>query len=867
MMTDNHKSILLSVSVLITAMLISMGATFYILYRIHMDEERVRLTIIVQSQAKLLEAVARFDAQHSPNYPGGSFEATLSQFKEAHRAYKEFGKTGEFVLGHLADGGIEFLLTSRHGDKDLPDHIPFDSPWAEPMRRALEGEHGCMVGQDYRGVKVLAAYEWIKEMNLGLVAKIDMREIKRPFLTAGLVTGLLSIIIAAVGALILLNANPFFRRLVESEQRYRFLVENQNDFVVKLDPEKRLRFASPNYLKNFNLEMKDLIGKPFFALIHEEDRERVARSMDALARPPFTTAHEERALTVNGWRWFEWSARSILDDKGSVQEIISVGRDITPRKEVEKQLGITQFAVDKSKSTFFWMNPECRIVYANEHACGSLGYSRDELVGKYVWDIDPDFRPEHWAAFWPMLKQKKSITIETHHKRKDGTVFPVEITANYILYDGQEHDFAYARDITERKRAETELKKHRDHLEELVSERTALAEKRAAQLQQLAIELSRAEDQERRRLATVLHDDIQQLLALLKLRVKILILPEPFGDPIDERTDGGINEKLQAIEHLIDKILDKSRNLSHHLSPPVLYQNGLSAALEWLAHEMETQHALQVAFEIAPDVDPDSSVLASILFRSARELLFNVVKHSGTRSARITARTEGDQILLCVSDSGKGFDPVAGRQNWRRNVGFGLFSIEDRIKMLGGRMEIDGAPGRGCGVTLIVPRHAAVEPDDVTPETPAALLTAPEIAAPDAVIPAPDEHRRIRILIVDDHELLCEALANLLEGEPDFAVAGQAHDGREAVKLALEQKPDVILMDISMPEVSGIEATAEIKRREPDIRIIGLSMHKEAAMQRKMLDAGACAYLTKGGSSEELIETVRRLACENGRRA
>ena len=867
MMTDNHKSILLSVSVLIAAIFISMGATFSILYRIHMDEERVRLTIIVQSQAKLLEAVARFDAQHSSAYPGGSFEATLSQFKDAHRLYKEFGKTGGFDLARRTDGRIEFLLTRKNPDMALPDSIAFDSPWAEPMRRALSGEKGCMLGLDHRGVAVLAAYEPITEMNMGLVAKIDLRELRQPFVTAGLAAGILSIIIAVAGALILLKANPFSRRLVDSEQRYRFLVENQNDFVVKLDPEKRLLFASPNFLKTFGLDAGDPFDKPIFPLIHEKDREDVTQSLETLTRPPFTTSHEERAMTVDGWRWFEWSARSILDDKGNIREIISVGRDITVRKEAEKQLGITQFAVDKSKSAFFWMNPESQIVYANEHACGSLGYAPDELAGKYVWDIDPDFRPEHWAAFWPMLKQKKSITIETRHQRKDGTVFPVEITANYILYDGQEHDFAYARDITERKRAEAELEQHRDHLEELVSERTALAEKRAAQLQQLAIELSRAEDQERRRLATVLHDDIQQLLALLKLRVKILIPSKPSGDPIVERTDGGINKKLQAIELLIDKILDKSRNLSHHLSPPVLYQNGLSAALGWLATEMETQHALQVAVETEPYVDPDSPVLASILFRSARELLFNVVKHSGTHAARVTARLEGDQILLRVTDSGKGFDDDDVRRNWRRNIGFGLFSIEDRINMLGGRMEIEGAPGRGCTVTLIVPKHAAVEPDDVTPEPTVAFLSAPGSTAPDAVIPPLDEPHRIRILIVDDHELLCQALANLLEGEPDFAVAGQAHDGREGVRLALEQKPDVILMDVSMPEVSGIEATAEICRHEPGIRIIGLSMHKDAAMERKMRDAGACAYLTKGGSSEELIETIRRVDCENAHRA
>lgn len=863
MMTDSHKSILLSVSVLITAILISMGTTFYILYRIHMEEEKVRLTLIAQSQARLLEAVARFDAAHSQAFPGGPFEATLSQFKAAHRIYKEFGKTGEFVLGRRADDRIMILLSSRQGDMDLPDAVPFDSPRAEPIRRALNGEKGCMVGPDYRGVTVLAAYEWIAEMHLGLVAKIDMREVRRPFLTAGLAAGLLAIVIAAVGALLLLKANPFFRRLVESEERYRFLVQNQNDFVVKFDPDGRLLFAGPNYLKTFSLEPDDLGTATFLATIHKEDRERFIRSLDALTRPPFETAHEGRAMTAYGWRWFEWSAKSVLDDHGSVREIISVGRDITPRKEAEKQLLITQFAVDKSKSTFFWMNPECRIVYANEHACGSLGYTRDELVGRYVWDIDPDFSPAHWAEFWPRLKQEKSITLETRHRRKDGTVFFVEVTANYIVYDGQEHDFAYARDISVRKEVEQELKQHREHLEELVSERTALAETRALQLQQLAVELSKAEDLERRRLATVLHDDIQQLLALLKMKVRILLPPDADCRTGDQ-TNGGFTDMRRPIEHLIDKILDKSRNLSHHLSPPILYQSGLTAALAWLAQDMENRHGLRVAVETLPGADPDSPVIASILFRSARELLFNVVKHSGTTAARITAGSEDDHHLLRVADSGKGFHPDLVRQKWRQNAGFGLFSIEDRISMLGGRMEIESAPELGCIVALIVPKSAAAKAG----EGPIDLLAAPGPEPPEfpfqSSLPVPDEQDRIRIMIVDDHELLCETLTNLLEGEPDFDIVGQAHNGREAVRLAAEWKPYVILMDVSMPEVSGIEATDIIHKTAPDIRIIGLSMHQNAAMRQKMLDAGACAYLTKGGSSEELIETVRRVVSEAG---
>jgi DNA-binding NarL/FixJ family response regulator len=122
----------------------------------------------------------------------------------------------------------------------------------------------------------------------------------------------------------------------------------------------------------------------------------------------------------------------------------------------------------------------------------------------------------------------------------------------------------------------------------------------------------------------------------------------------------------------------------------------------------------------------------------------------------------------------------------------------------------------------------------------------------------------IRVLLADDHELVRYALRTVLEAEGDIDIVGEAHNGREAVRLAAERKPDVILMDVSMPEVSGIEATDIIHKTAPDIRIIGLSMHQNAAMRQKMLDAGACAYLTKGGSSEELIETVRRVVSEPG---
>lgn len=128
------------------------------------------------------------------------------------------------------------------------------------------------------------------------------------------------------------------QRLKESEAKYRLIVENQNDLVVKFDAENRLLFVSPTYCSTFGRSESDLMGKKFMPLIHEEDRERVAQSIASLKTPPHTTYHEERAMTEKGWRWFGWSVRALVDDRSNILEVISVGRDITERKSLEEQL-------------------------------------------------------------------------------------------------------------------------------------------------------------------------------------------------------------------------------------------------------------------------------------------------------------------------------------------------------------------------------------------------------------------------------------------------------------------------------------------------------------------------------------------------
>ena len=136
---------------------------------------------------------------------------------------------------------------------------------------------------------------------------------------------------------------------------------------------------------------------------------------------------------------------------------MAFGRDIRERKRVERDLRLVNAAINKSRTSFFWMNPEGRIDYVNEYACQSLGYRADELVYKYPWDFDSHFPPEAWPEFWRDLKQNTTAIIQTRHMRKDGTIFPVEAVGNYINYGGDEYDFAFVQDISERKLAEKKL--------------------------------------------------------------------------------------------------------------------------------------------------------------------------------------------------------------------------------------------------------------------------------------------------------------------------------------------------------------------------------------------------------------------------
>lgn len=201
--------------------------TISVLYSTALDQEKARLEETAKSQARLIEAIARFDALHTRDYPTGAKEATLSQIIDAHNHYKGFGETGEFTLSKIEGDKIVFLLNHRHYDLKNPKSIPLDSELSEPMRLALSGKSGTIIGLDYRGVKVLAAYEPVAELDLGIVAKIDLAEIRAPFLKAMLISGIIGIIAIALGTMLFVYVtNPLIRELNNTIQTLQEALNN-----------------------------------------------------------------------------------------------------------------------------------------------------------------------------------------------------------------------------------------------------------------------------------------------------------------------------------------------------------------------------------------------------------------------------------------------------------------------------------------------------------------------------------------------------------------------------------------------------------------------------------------------------------------
>jgi CheY-like chemotaxis protein len=245
---------------------------------------------------------------------------------------------------------------------------------------------------------------------------------------------------------------------------------------------------------------------------------------------------------------------------------------------------------------------------------------------------------------------------------------------------------------------------------------------------------------------------------------------------------------------------------------------------------------------------------AIFIFQAVRELLFNVVKHADVTEATVSVRlTSMQEVEVLVQDFGIGFHPFLGPTDYTIPGKFGLFSIRERSEALGGFFHLDSAPERGTMARIVVPLQPAPAPVQIPEDGKGVQQSLSRFMDGDA------RKKSVRIVLVDDHAIIRQGMRTLLENQTDFMVVGEAQNGEDALDVINNLHPDIVVMDVNMPKLNGIEATKLLTQQHPSIKVIGLSVHEDKHVEKLLLEAGASTYVTKSSVASQLVEAIRHV--------
>ncbi|OFZ15080.1 MAG: hypothetical protein A2X86_07075 [Bdellovibrionales bacterium GWA2_49_15] len=208
----------------------------------------------------------------------------------------------------------------------------------------------------------------------------------------------------------------------------------------------------------------------FLAAIHPEDRDSVTRLSSEAIREgkPYAMEYRLRREKDGTYIIIRATGDVVYDQQGIPRKLVGTAQDITDMKRTAEQLSFTQFSVDHSGDFIFWVDQTGRFLYANEAACHHLDYTKEEVLGMSVADINPSYPREAWKPHWDYLKEKKVFRFETVHQRRNKELCPVEITASFMSFGDKEIICSFVRDISERKLVEKALADSQDKLRTII---------------------------------------------------------------------------------------------------------------------------------------------------------------------------------------------------------------------------------------------------------------------------------------------------------------------------------------------------------------------------------------------------------------
>ena len=467
------------------------------------------------------------------------------------------------------------------------------------------------------------------------------------------------------------------RRLAESEDRYRNVVETQTDLICRYLPDTTLTFVNDAYCRYFGRSRSQLIGSKFVDLIPTHHQDEAISHIQSLIRNPRTEINEHEVIKPDGTiGWQQW-INHVIPSKESV-ELQGIGRDVT-------ELRMSLLAIQESEERFskaFKANPqpmslttlaEGRYLDVNDSFLRMSGYTREEVIGHTSAELKifEVYEDRQRVLIQPLHKSGMVRNAELKFRIKDGTFRILLSSAELIELGGQKCILVASSDITERKESERRLA-------------------------ELTGRLLKTQDEERRRIARELHDVTAQNIGLIMLN---LAQVRNAASMMDERNKDKLTESLSLGEQALQEI----RTLSYVLHPPLLDQAGLVTALRWYVKGFSERSGIRVSFdEDGTNGYRMPSDVEYALFRVVQECLTNIRRHTNSETAEITLQREPENVLLTVHDHGTTQIELTGNGDGFEGLGVGIPGMRHRLRQLGGELSVD-AGTNGTTVTAMVP--------------------------------------------------------------------------------------------------------------------------------------------------------------------
>ena len=365
------------------------------------------------------------------------------------------------------------------------------------------------------------------------------------------------------------------------------------------------------------------------------------------------------------------------------------------------------------------------------------------------------------------------------------------------------------------------------------------------------IEQQRAVSQieERNRLAREMHDTVAQALIALSMQL------ETAQTYLATHRADEARELIGQSRRLAKEALNETRRAVQNLGSSLLERLTPAEAIAAEAARFEIEKKIAAPFVLSGEEHPLSPDQQAALLRITQECLANAGRHAQANRVRVGLQFMEDAVLLRVEDDGIGFE-VENRPAPGPAGGYGLFGATERARLLGGEVKIESALGWGTRILARLPLtreegRGKREEKEAPAEYAASHSPTPYILHP---TPFPS---RIRVLIADDHAVTRQGIRTMLESSAEIEVIGEAQDGAEAETLTLELRPDVVLMDVQMPNVDGIEATRRLRAARPDLPIVILTTFQTDDSVRDSLRAGARGYLLKTADAADIVAAVK----------